>query len=154
MTTYYFYKNTKSKFLEISGQDSISFIQNLITNDINKSHENHFLYSCLLTPQGKFIADFFIFKKKDKFIFEIHEKYYETLIKKFNLYKLKSKIIIKTIDSIYSFVIFDKINPISKYAIFNDDPRSSKIGKKLIQSNIISKNNNVSNNNIISSNEN
>ena len=45
MTTNYFYKNTKSKFLEVSGQDSVSFIQNLITNDINKCLENHFLYS-------------------------------------------------------------------------------------------------------------
>ena len=53
MTTNYFYKNTKSKFLEISGQDSVPFIQNLITNDINKCKENHFVYSCLLTPQGK-----------------------------------------------------------------------------------------------------
>ena len=132
MTTYYFYKNTKSKFLEISGEDSISFIQNLITNDINQSQENHFLYSCLLTPQGKFIADFFIFKQNYKFIFEIHEKYYETLIKKLNLYKLKSNIIIETIDSMYSYVIFDKINPVDNCVIFDDDPRSGKIGKKLI----------------------
>ena len=67
MTTNYFYKNSKSKFLEISGQDSVPFIQNLITNDINKCKENNFLYSCLLTPQGKFFADFFIFKNKEKF---------------------------------------------------------------------------------------
>ena len=133
MTTNYFYKNTQSKFLEISGEDSISFIQNLITNDIDKSKKNHFLYSCLLTPQGKFIADFFIFKKKDKFIFEIHEKYYETLVQKFNLYKLKSNIKIKNIDSMYSFVIFDRTKPTNKFEIFNIDPRNNNIGKKLIQ---------------------
>ena len=133
MTTNYFYKNTQSKFLEISGEDSISFIQNLITNDIDKSKKNHFLYSCLLTPQGKFIADFFIFKKNDKFIFEIHEKYYETLVQKLNLYKLKSNIKIKNIDSMYSFVIFDRINPTNKFEIFNFDPRNNNIGKKLIQ---------------------
>ena len=40
MTTNYFYKNSKSKFLEISGQDSVPFIQNLITNDINKINAN------------------------------------------------------------------------------------------------------------------
>jgi len=141
MTTNYFYKNTKSKFLEISGEDAISFIQNLITNDIKKSNDNHFLYSCLLTPQGKFIADFFIFKNKDKFIFEIHEKFYETLINKFNLYKLKSNIKIKSIDSIYSFVIFDKLKKINKYEIFNQDPRNINIGKKLIQNESLIKNN-------------
>ena len=42
MTTNYFYKNLKSKFLEISGQDSVPFIQNLITNDIDwqRNHLN------------------------------------------------------------------------------------------------------------------
>ena len=77
MTTNYFYKNTKSKFLEISGQDSVPFIQNLITNDINKCKENHFVYSCLLTPQGKFFADFFIFKNKEKYFFEVNDIFYQ-----------------------------------------------------------------------------
>jgi len=85
MTTNYFYKNSKSKFLEISGQDSVPFIQNLITNDINKCKTNDFLYSCLLTPQGKFFADFFIFKNNEKFIFELHDIFYENFLKKLNM---------------------------------------------------------------------
>ena len=85
MTTNYFYKNSKSKFLEISGQDSLPFIQNLITNDINKCKENHFLYSCLLTPQGKFLTDFFIFKNNEKFIFEVHDNFYEDFLQKLNI---------------------------------------------------------------------
>ncbi len=35
MTTNYFYKNLKSKFIKVTGKDAASFIQNLITNDIN-----------------------------------------------------------------------------------------------------------------------
>ena len=50
MTTNYFYKNSKAKFIEISGQDSVPFIQNLITNDINKCNllkedDNHTINS-------------------------------------------------------------------------------------------------------------
>lgn len=133
MTTNYFYKNLKSKFLEISGQDSVPFIQNLITNDINKCKTNDFLYSCLLTPQGKFFADFFIFKNKEKFVFELHDIFYENFLKKLNMYKLRSNINIEEIETLYSFIIFGKLKTNKHYKILNLDPRNSNIGKKLIQ---------------------
>jgi len=133
MTTNYFYKNSKSKFFEISGQDSVPFIQNLITNDINKCKENHFIYSCLLTPQGKFFADFFIFKNKDKFVFEVHDNFYEDFLKKLNMYKLRSNINIEENKLFFSFIIFGELEINNHYEILNLDPRNSKIGKRLIQ---------------------
>ena len=133
MTTNYFYKNTKSKFLEISGQDSVPFIQNLITNDINKCKENHFVYSCLLTPQGKFFADFFIFKNKKKYFFEVNDIFYENFLNKLNMYKLRSNINIEEIKLFYSFIIFGELEINNHYEILNFDPRNNNIGKKLIQ---------------------
>ena len=133
MTTNYFYKNSKSKFLEISGQDSVPFIQNLITNDINKCKENNFVYSCLLTPQGKFFADFFIFKNKEKYFFEVNDIFYENFLKKLNMYKLRSNINIEEIKLFYSFIIFGELEINNHYEILNFDPRNNNIGKKLIQ---------------------
>ena len=133
MTTNYFYKNTKSKFLEISGQDSVPFIQNLITNDINKCKENHFVYSCLLTPQGKFFADFFIFKNKEEYFFEVNDIFYENFLNKLNMYKLRSNINIEEIKLFYSFIIFGELEINNHYEILNFDPRNNNIGKKLIQ---------------------
>ena len=133
MTTNYFYKNSKSKFLEISGQDSVPFIQNLITNDINKCKENHFVYSCLLTPQGKFFADFFIFKNKEKYFFEVNDIFYENFLNKLNMYKLRSNINIEEIKLFYSFIIFGELEINNHYEILNFDPRNNNIGKKLIQ---------------------
>ena len=133
MTTNYFYKNSKSKFLEISGQDSVPFIQNLITNDINKCKENHFVYSCLLTPQGKFFADFFIFKNKEKYFFEVNDIFYENFLKKLNMYKLRSNINIEEKKLFYSFIIFGELEINNHYEILNFDPRNNNIGKKLIQ---------------------
>ena len=133
MTTNYFYKNTKSKFLEISGQDSVPFIQNLITNDINKCKENNFVYSYLLTPQGKFFADFFIFKNKEKYFFEVNDIFYENFLNKLNMYKLRSNINIEEIKLFYSFIIFGELEINNHYEILNFDPRNNNIGKKLIQ---------------------
>ena len=88
MTAPYFYKNSNSRFLSIEGEDSNKFLQNLITNDINQCSKDNFLYSCLLTPQGKFLSDFFIFKQDEKYLLETHSFFYEKLLKKLNLYNL------------------------------------------------------------------
>ena len=128
----YFFHHLNSRFFEISGKDSKSFIQNLITNDIEKCNDGSIIYSCLLTPQGKFLSDFFIFKRDEKFIIETHSFFYEKLIKKFNIYKLRSNIIINQINSISSYCIFGDLKRDEKSIIFCADPRNKNIGSKLI----------------------
>ena len=132
MTVPYFYRNDNSRFLSVEGEDSSDFLQNLITNDVNKCAKENIIYSCLLTPQGKFIADFFIFKKDDNYIIETHSLFYETLLKKLKLYKLRSKILINEITNLCSYSVFSELNNNMNFIIFCADPRSNKIGNKLI----------------------
>ena len=132
MTVPYFYRNDNSRFLSVEGKDSSDFLQNLITNDVNKCTKENIIYSCLLTPQGKFIADFFIFKKDDNYIIETHSLFYETLLKKLKLYKLRSKILINEITNLCSYSVFSELNNNMNFIIFCADPRSNKIGNKLI----------------------
>ena len=47
------------KLLKVSGLDAKKFLQGIITNDINKSFSS-LIYSGLLSPQGKYLFDFFI----------------------------------------------------------------------------------------------
>ena len=132
MTVPYFYKNSNSRFLAIEGEDSSEFLQNLITNDINKCTKENILYSCLLTPQGKFISDFFIFKKDEKYLIETHSFFYEKLLKKLRLYKLRSKIFIDEITNLNSYSIFGDLIKDVGTMIFSADPRNKNIGNKLI----------------------
>ena len=135
MTVPYFYKNSNSQFLSIEGEDSSEFLQNLITNDIDKCSNENFLYSCLLSPQGKFLSDFFIFKKDKKYILETHSFFFEKLFKKLNLYKLRSKVHIEEIYNLYSFAVFGDLQKDQDTLIFNIDPRNINIGIKLIHLN-------------------
>ncbi|MDC6447759.1 hypothetical protein PQZ42_01625 [Alphaproteobacteria bacterium] len=132
MTLPYFYKNINSKFLSIEGEDSTEFLQNLITNDINKCVKENFLYSCLLTPQGKFFSDFFVFKKDKKYIIETHSFFHEKLFKKLSLYKLRSKVLIKEMTNLYSYSVFGNLEKNNNTIIYNTDPRNKNIGNKLI----------------------
>ena len=132
MTVPYFYKNSNSQFLSIEGEDSNEFLQNLITNDINKCSEDNIIYSCLLSPQGKFLSDFFIFKKDEKYLIETHSFFYEKLLKKLNLYKLRSKVQINEVNNLHSYSVFGDIQKDQDTFIFNFDPRNKNIGLKLI----------------------
>ena len=132
MTVPYFYKNSNSQFLSIEGEDSNEFLQNLITNDINKCSEDNIIYSCLLSPQGKFLSDFFIFKKDEKYLIETHSFFYEKLLKKLNIYKLRSKVHINEVNNLHSYSVFGDIQKDQDTFIFNSDPRNKNIGLKLI----------------------
>ena len=132
MTVPYFYKNHNSHFLSIEGKDSGKFLQNLITNDINKCSEDNIVYSCLLSPQGKFLSDFFIFKKDEKYLIETHSFFYEKLLKKLNIYKLRSKVHINEVNNLHSYSVFGDIQKDQDTFIFNSDPRNKNIGLKLI----------------------
>ena len=46
--------------ISISGKDSREYLQNIITNDINKVSETSSIFSALLNPQGKYLFEFFI----------------------------------------------------------------------------------------------
>tara|TARA_A100001011_G_scaffold397233_1_gene497599 strand:+ start:4101 stop:4931 length:831 start_codon:yes stop_codon:yes gene_type:complete len=139
----YFFHHLNSRFFKISGKDSKAFIQNLITNDIQKCSNGSIIYSCLLTPQGKFLADFFIFNINENYFFETNEKFYENLISKLKIYKLRSDIQIEEVNNFYSYSIFN-IDYEYDYTIQLNDPRNSNLGKKLILNNKIK----ISDNNI------
>ena len=132
MTVPYFYKNINSRFLSIEGEDSNQFLQNLITNDINKCTEYNMLYSCLLSPQGKFLSDFFIFKKDERYLIETHSLFYEKLLKKLNMYKLRSKVHVNEVNNLYSYSVFGDLKKDQDTFIFYIDPRNANIGIKLI----------------------
>jgi folate-binding protein YgfZ len=132
MTVPYFYKNSNSRFLSIEGGDSNEFLQNLITNDINKCSEENILYSCLLSPQGKFLSDFFIFKKNEKYLIETHSFFYNKLLTKLKMYKLRSKVHINEINNLHSYSVFGDLKKDQDTFIFKIDPRNSNIGLKLI----------------------
>ena len=139
----YFFHHLNSRFFKISGKDSKLFIQNLITNDIEKCSNGAILYSCLLTPQGKFLADFFIFNINGNYHFETNNKFYDNLIGRLKIYKLRSDVQIEEISNFYSYSIFN-FNYDNDYTILLSDPRNIHLGKKLILNNkIIEINNDI-----------
>ena len=132
--------------LYISGGDCFEFLQNLITNDLNKVSENSSCFASLLTPQGKYLFDFMIVKHKEGYFIDCEKKVIDELFKKLDLYKLRSKVEILNLSNEFvvaaiskeKFLVFenskDVIGNTIKYRsdpIFLD-PRNTDLGGRMI----------------------
>ena len=78
--------------LYINGLDAKDFLQNLISNDINKVTDESSCFASLLTPQGKFLYEFIIIKHKSGYFIDCEKSQSEEIFKQLNLYKIRSKV--------------------------------------------------------------
>ena len=78
--------------LYVNGLDCKDFLQNLISNDINKVSDNSSCFASLLTPQGKFLYEFIVVKHKSGYFIDCEKSQSEELFKQLNLYKIRSKV--------------------------------------------------------------
>jgi len=78
--------------LYVNGNDARDFLQNLISNDMNKVTNNSSCFASLLTPQGKFLYEFIVVKHKTGYFLDCEKSQSEEIFKQLNLYKLRSKL--------------------------------------------------------------
>jgi len=132
--------------LFIHGSDTKEFLQNLITNDINKVDEANSCFASLLTPQGKYLFDFLVVKHKKGYFIDCEKKQIQELFKQLNIYKLRSDIEILNLSNEFvvvafsyeKFMLFDEAKDLlgNTFKYREDpiflDPRHKKLGGRLI----------------------
>ena len=132
--------------LYINGEDAKEFLQNLISNDINKVSDVNSCFSSLLTPQGKFLYEFIIVKHKSGYLLDCEKYQADGLFKQLSLYKLRSKVEILNLSNEFvvaafsheKFLTFDgaKDQPGCTIKYREDpiflDPRNKDLGARLI----------------------
>ncbi|WP_170438044.1 CAF17-like 4Fe-4S cluster assembly/insertion protein YgfZ [Ruegeria arenilitoris] len=79
------------RILRLKGTDTNSFLQGLVTNDTRKLDDG-LVYAAILTPQGKYLADFFLKRDGDSVLLDVVEGMADALIKRLNMYKLRADV--------------------------------------------------------------
>lgn len=82
---------TVRSILRLTGTDTRDFLQGLVTNDI-KGLNNGLVYAAILTPQGKYLADFFLVQDGDAVLLDVAASLAEGLLKRLNMYKLRADV--------------------------------------------------------------
>ncbi len=78
--------------LAIGGLDARNLLQGLISNDIERVTPACSIYAALLTPQGKFLFDFFISQQGDLLLLDAERARLDDLIRRLTLYRLRAKV--------------------------------------------------------------
>ena len=94
--------------LYINGSDAKDFLQNIITNDINKVNETNSCFASLFSPQGKFLFAFIITKHKSGYFLDCENSQADGLLKQLNIYKLRSKVEIMNLSNEFVIAIFER----------------------------------------------
>ena len=132
--------------LYLNGEDTKEFLQNLISNDINKVSETNTCFASLLSPQGKFLFEFIIIKHKSGFFIDCEKNQSKELFKQLSIYKLRSKIeildlsneFVVTAFSYEKFLTLDNAKDNEGFTLkYREDPifldpRNKQLGARLI----------------------
>lgn len=78
--------------LVVSGEDRRSFLQGLISNDITRTGPDRAIHAAFLTPQGKFLHEFFIVERGGAFLLDCEAARLDDLRKRLSIYKLRAKV--------------------------------------------------------------
>jgi len=114
--------------LKITGDAAGKFLQSIITNDITTDGA---IYAMMLSPQGRYLFDFFIVNLDGAYILDTDLYSLDALVTKLKLYKLRSNVVIENISNDYSVVYSRKPLFLSKMCEYKD-PRFEKMGLRTI----------------------
>ncbi|MFL2889497.1 MAG: YgfZ/GcvT domain-containing protein [Pelagibacteraceae bacterium] len=134
--------------ISVSGKDAKEFLQNILSNNINKVNSLNSIFSAIFTPQGKYLYEFFVIKSKKGFFIDCDNEFTTDIINHLNNYKLRSKVQLENLSSDYVIGVislnkFDEVKQIesknTQTIMFRESPffidtRSNKLGVRILSS--------------------
>ena len=87
--------------ITVTGDEARSFLQGIVTNDTEKVTPERAGYGAFLTPQGKYLFDFFMAEINDRILMETERERIPDFIKRLSLYKLRAKVELEDVSPDY-----------------------------------------------------
>ncbi len=92
---------TNRVVFSLTGTDRLAFLQGLVTNDVARA-AGGIVYAALLTPQGKYMADFFVLGDEEQLLVDVAESHAALLLQRLTMYRLRADVQITQTDIIVS----------------------------------------------------
>lgn len=117
----------------ITGADATEWLQGLITNDMAHLDTDGALYAALLSPQGKILFDFLVYRAAEGMLIDCEASALEPLMKRLSMYRLRSDVVLTPEPSfgvISSCTALDTALPFVELAV--QDPRLENLGYRMV----------------------
>lgn len=116
--------------LAIEGEDRTAFLQGLVSNDVAEVQPGRAVWAALLTPQGKWLADFFVFADGDRLLLDCERDQAPGVLQRLARYRLRSKVSLGAADDLLVYVAWGDAPMVQ--AISAPDPRLPHAGWRLL----------------------
>lgn len=107
--------------IRVTGEDRLPFLQGLVSNDVAHAP----CWAALLTPQGKYLADFLIVPEAEALLIDVDARLADDLMRRLTMYRLRSKVGLEVTD----MTVARGVGPVPDGAIA--DPRHDALGWRL-----------------------
>jgi hypothetical protein len=116
--------------IDVGGEDRIAFLQGLVSNDIAEVAPGRAIWAALLTPQGKWLADFFVLADGDRLLLDCERDQIPMLMQRLSRFRLRSKVTLRAADELAVYAAWGG-TPAAQ-AIIAPDPRLPDAGWRLL----------------------
>tara|TARA_R110002096_G_scaffold76326_5_gene180450 strand:- start:10119 stop:10991 length:873 start_codon:yes stop_codon:yes gene_type:complete len=125
---------------KIGGAERQDFLQNLLTNNLERVSQTRAIYTLLQTPQGKYLFDFFIVEQDGHYLIDCDRDAAPELLKRLMFYKLRADVTLASMgDDWVVGAIWDTetSSEAGQVDVFHDglrfnDPRLSALGQRFM----------------------
>ena len=119
--------------IELAGDDAVSFLQGLVSNDVALAVPGRAVWAALLTPQGKWLADFFIFSDGARLLLEVERDQVPMLVQRLGRFRLRAKVTLSDVSqALHVHAAWDGTPDIAAGVIAAPDPRLPDAGWRLL----------------------
>ncbi|MGX9966627.1 CAF17-like 4Fe-4S cluster assembly/insertion protein YgfZ [Roseomonas sp. F4] len=81
--------------VELTGPDRLGFLQGLVSNDVAAATPERAVWAALLTPQGKWLADFFILAEAERLLLDVEADQLDMLVQRLSRFRLRAKVVLR-----------------------------------------------------------
>ncbi len=115
--------------IEVSGDDRVSFLQGLVSNDVTEAVPGRAVWAALLTPQGKWLADFFILADGGRMLLDCEAGQAAMLAQRLSRFRLRAKVAVQAVPLLVH-AAWDGTAP--SQGIMGLDPRTPEAGWRVL----------------------
>jgi tRNA-modifying protein YgfZ len=120
--------------IEVGGEDRANFLQGLVSNDVTQAIPGRSVWAALLTPQGKWLADFFILADSDRLLLDCERALMPLLLQRLSRFRLRSKVTLRAAEAFSVYAAWDgaPTETSTGQAVVAIDPRLPEAGWRLL----------------------
>src|SRR3954468_10904239 len=107
--------------ISVEGDDRVAFLQGLVSNDVEAAAPGRAVWAALLTPQGKWLADFFVFADGDRLLLDCEQAQVPMLMQRLGRFRLRMKVTLRPEPALHVHVAWPA--PPTASGIMAPDPR-------------------------------